>query len=116
MRTRKITVNATPKIQSKTLTINDHCIIFKWYDLRIPLQLSDKFSYLHHRILTTEELGGYDKIFITPDSTTWNPHCESVAKTGESMLNFERNMKNPRMRLRLTMEPEEGEIEASYAI
>ena len=63
------------------------------------------FSFFHHRLPSAEELEGCDKIFLTPDVSTWNPHCESSAKNEPSMLNYEGNMSEPRRMLHHVMEP-----------
>ena len=67
----------TPKIHCKTPTLEDHLISFVDIDLRIKLQLKGIFSIFHHRVSTSDELQGCDKVFLTPDSTSWNPYCES---------------------------------------
>jgi hypothetical protein len=70
------------------------------------MQLMGTFSFFHSRMPEADELEGCDKIFLTPDSTDWNPHCESFAKNEESMLDFEGNMAESRRVLRHVMQPE----------
>ena len=78
MRAGGVQVNEVPKIHCDDLTTNDHCISFKDIDLRIPLQLFGTFSYFHtHHKPMPQELFDKDKVFITPDASDWNPHCES---------------------------------------
>ena len=45
-----------------------------------PMQLNGTFLYFHTRTPTSEELHDCDKIFITPDSSDWNPHCIYLLK------------------------------------
>ena len=73
MREGGITVNDKPKSQCTDPTIEDHSIHCPEGNLRIPLQLTGIFSFFHHRVPTIDELEGCDKIFLTPDSETWNP-------------------------------------------
>ena len=89
MRAGNIIVNDTPKIHCKSPTANDHSIRFPSCDLRIPLQLIGTFSYFHSRKPEPNEIVECDKLFITPDSTEWNPHCESFERNERSMLNYE---------------------------
>ena len=35
------------------------------------------------------ELQEWEKVFITPDSDDWNPHCKSFAKNENAITNFE---------------------------
>ena len=70
-------------------TIEDHCIRFKSSDMKIPMQLSGTFSYFRYRLPTVDELYSCDKLFITPDSSDWNPHCMYFEQNERSMLNFE---------------------------
>ena len=81
-----VTLNDTPKIHSKDPTIDYHCITFEDSDLIIPLQLSGVFSYFHTRKPTFSELHECPKLFLTPDSNYWNPHCQSFEKNERSML------------------------------
>ena len=35
------------------------------------------------------------KVFLTPDSSDWNPHCKSYEWNEKSMLDFEGNASEP---------------------
>ena len=56
-------------------TSSDHCISFEINDLNIPLKLSGTFSYFYSLRPHMKEIQEQDKVFITPDSDDWNPHC-----------------------------------------
>ena len=102
MRAGGVQVNEVPKIHCDDPTSNDHCISFKDIDLRIPLQLFGTFSYFHTRKPMPQELHDKDKVFITPDASDWNPHCESFERNERAMLNYEGEMNDP---IRRTNEP-----------
>ena len=55
----------------------------------IPMQLSVTFSYFHSWLPIVDELYICDKLFITPDSSEWHPHCLSFEQNERSMLNSE---------------------------
>ena len=88
MREGGVTVNDVPKIHSDDPTEDHHSISFFDSSLRIPLQLSGVFSYFNTRKPEEKELFECKKLFLTPDSSDWNPHCESFASNERSMLNF----------------------------
>ena len=115
MREGGVIINETPKIQCDTPSTDDHCISFRNHDLTIPLQLHGIFSYFHHRVPTIEELHGCDKLFITPDSTTWNPHCDSFSRNEESMLDYEGNLvdHHKRRHEKMTIIPEDDIFDIS---
>jgi hypothetical protein len=106
MRAGGVFVNDIPKIHCTNPTSSDHSISFHNSPLRIPLHLHGTFSCFKHRIPTSEELHGCDKIFITPDSTNWNPHCESFALNEQSMLDYNGDISESDRRLHHLMEPE----------
>ena len=105
MRAGGVLVNEIPKIHCSNPRTTDHCISFRNHDLSIPLQLNGIFSFFHHRIPTMEELHGCDKIFITPDSTTWNPNCDSFSRNEQSMTDYEGNIVQEDRRVNHLMEP-----------
>ena len=78
-----------PKIHCEDPTIEYHCIWFKNSYLKIPMQLSGTFSYFYSRLTTVDQLYSCDKVFITPDSSDWHPHCLSFEQNERSILNFE---------------------------
>ena len=79
MREKGIIVNECAKIHCGDPTREDHAIIFKGYDLRIPLQLHGIFSYFVTRKLDVESVMDAHKPLncateiytLTP--TRWNP-------------------------------------------
>ena len=76
----------------------------------IPLQLKGIFSYFHSRKPTEEEVESVDKIFLTPDQTSWNPYCTSFAENERSMLTHNGKISHPTRRenhqMELDLEPE----------
>ena len=83
MREGGVIVNDKPKIHYEDATTLDHCLSFPSYGLMISLQLNGIFSSFETRMLTLHELEHYDKVFITPDSSEWNPNCSSFAENEE---------------------------------
>ena len=57
--------------------------------MKIPMQLSSTLLYFHSRLLTVDEIYSCDKLFITPDSSDWQPHCMYFEQNEIAMLNFE---------------------------
>ena len=106
MRAGGVIINDVPKSQCDNPTVSHHCISFKQCELKIPLQLNGIFSFFHHRVPTPSELEGCDKVFITPDSDSWNPHCESFARNEQSMMDFDGNIAASHRQTRYVMEPE----------
>ena len=98
MRAGGVHVNDVPKIHCESPEIEDHSISFEGTELLIPLQLDGIFSYFHTRMPTTKELHECEKVFISPDSSDWNPHCKSYERNERSMLDFEGNMSEPSRR------------------
>ena len=78
-----------PKFQASEPSIKNHSIYIKEFDLRIHFNLTNTFSYFGTRKPTAEELEGCDKIFITPDSTSWEPHSQHYSSNEEAMMNIE---------------------------
>ena len=88
-------INDAPKIYCEDSIVDDHSISFDQSYLQIPLQLNGVFSYFHTRVLTETEPCECEKLFLTPDSSEWNLHCQSYERNEQSMLNFEDNMSEP---------------------
>ncbi len=88
MREAGLLVNDVPKIHADDPEIKDHSIAFPDTDLRIPLQLWGIFSFFHSRIPTSDEIRHCDKVFMTPDSTTWDPYADHFASNEEYMLDW----------------------------
>ena len=55
-------------------TEEHHSIFFPEENLRIPLSLHGIFSYFPHRAPHLEEIEDLQVLFLTPDSSTWDPH------------------------------------------
>ena len=92
LRAGGVIVNDVPKIHCNDPMVTDHCISFRTHELTIPLQLQGTFSFFHHRVPTMDELHGCDKIFITPDASSWNPHCDSFSRNEQAMTDYEGNI------------------------
>ena len=107
MRAGGVEVNEKAKIHCDDPTIDDHCIIFKESELRIPLQLKGIFSYFPSRQPTIDELHNCDKVFITPDSSDWNPNCSSFEMNERAMLDYNGDLNPPERRLNNPMETED---------
>ena len=107
LRAGGVIVNDVPKIHCKDPSKDDHCLRFDNNDLRIPLQLIGTFSYFHTRKPDPQELYDKDKIFLTPDSSDWNPHCLSFEQNERAMLNFEGEMNDVNRRIYLPMQPDD---------
>lgn len=121
LREAGIDVRDVPKIHCHEATVEDHSLYFADSNLRIPLKLNGVFSYFPTRALTQDEIDhceDYDCIFLTPDSTSWNPHCDSYAKNEESFLDHRGDMvyrqepEHRTKRLRLIEDEDVGDISA----
>ena len=100
MRENRIIVNECAKIHCEDPTREDHAIIFKGYDLRIPLQLHGIFSYFVTRkpdvesfVDAHEPLNCATEIY-THTPTRWNPHTDAYALNEESIIDWEGNIKD----------------------
>ena len=102
-------VNPIPKIHSKDPTVHDHSIYFPDADVRIPLKLNGIFSYFHSRAPTNDEIEGSNPLFLTPDSTTWDPYSTHYEKNEESMMDWEGNIMESRYRKKQLVEMPEFE-------
>ena len=88
MREAGIVVNDTAKIHLDQPNSDDHAILVKDYDLRIPLQLHGIFSFYHTRKPTLDEVLHKPKVFMTPDSANWDPYSDHFSKNEESMTDW----------------------------
>ena len=99
MRENGIMVNECAKIHCEDPTRHDHAIIFKGYDLCIPLRLHGVFSYFVTRkpdvelVLDMNEPSIYAKEIYTLTLTKWNPHTDAYALNEESIVDWEGNIK-----------------------
>ena len=94
MRERGILVNEVPKIHCEVPSTHNHSIRFKDSNLHIHLQLKGIFSCFRTRKPSPDELMHNDKIFLTPDSEDWNPHCTSFSDNESSMINYRGEISN----------------------
>ena len=85
-------VNDTPKIHISKPSLSDHSIMKPESDLHIHLKLVGIFSYFTIRKPTMSELYACDKIFMTPDSSEWDPHSQDFSIREDSMLDFSGNL------------------------
>ena len=104
MRAGNMIVDDVPKKNCKDPSLDNHCIRFEENDLRIPLQLIGTFSYFHTYLPTSQELYDKDKIFLTPDSMDWNPHCLSFEQNERNILNYEGTLSDPSKWTKLSMQ------------
>ena len=99
MRENRIMVNECAKIHCEDPTRHDHAIIFKGYDLCIPLRLHGVFSYFVTRkpdigsVVDMDEPSIYAKEIYTLTLTKWNPHTDAYALNEESIVDWEGNIK-----------------------
>ena len=100
MREAGISVNDTPKIHVQDPSCDDHSIYFKDSGLRIPLKLWGIFSYFHSRVPTDQEIAECDKVFITPDSDSWDPYSDHFASNEDSLLDYNGDVIDDRRRKR----------------
>ena len=92
LREANLKVNECPKIHADCPTVEHHSIYFPEADLRVPLKLNGTFSFFHHRVPTYEEVDNLDVLFLTPDSSSWNPHSTHYAEEEEGLLDHEGNI------------------------
>ena len=82
-------VNAKPKIHSNDASIGDHSFFDSATDLRVPFKLRGIFSYFETRSLTPDEIMNcteYDTVYLSPDSTSWNPTSTEWAAQENALL------------------------------
>ena len=112
------TLSDVPKIQVADPSIDDHSLLFKNSDVRIPLQLVGITSYFSSRIPTADEVTkavDIDSYFdLNTDEPIWNPHNVAFARNEETMLDFEGNMVLPEVRNRNLFEP--GEVDDTIRV
>ena len=56
--------------------------------LFIPLSLQGTFSVFNSRKPTDDDIRVGEPVFITPEGSLWNPHCESFADNEASLINY----------------------------
>ena len=89
MRSDGVVIKDVPITHCEDPSFDDHSITIYRSDLCIALQLNGVLSFFHMRVPSERELHECDKIFLTPDSSDWNPHCQSYELNERSMLDFE---------------------------
>ena len=99
MRENGIMVNECDKIHCEDPTREDHAIIFKGYDLHIPLWLHGIFSYFVTRkpnveaVMDAHEPLNCATEIYTLAPTRWNPHTDAYALYEESIVDCEGNIR-----------------------
>ena len=88
MRSSSVIINNDLKIHREDPTVEDHCILFDQSDLRTPLKLNGVFSHFHTTIPSEREIHECEKLFLTPDSSDLNTHCQSYEINEQSMFEF----------------------------
>ena len=92
MREAGIIVNDTAKIHIHQPGEKDHAIIFPDDSLKIPLKLHGIFSYFDHRSPNLNEIDHLEVLFLTPDSSKWNPNSSHFAENEESYMDCDGNV------------------------
>ena len=123
MRENGIMVNACAKIHCEDPTRHDHAIIFKGYDLCIPLKLHGVFSYFvtkkpHVELaLDMNEPSIYAKEIYTLTPTKWNPHTDVYALNEESIIDWEGNIKEKgRSNVKIGLDEIGDEYQSQYEV
>ena len=99
MRENGIIVNESAKIHCEDPTREDHAIIFKGYDLRIPLWLHGVFSYFVTKKPDIKSVMDAHKPSIcateiyTLTPMKWNPHTDAYALNEENIVDWEGNIR-----------------------
>ena len=112
MRADSFATYDVPKIHCKDPIDDNHSVSFEHLDLWIPLQLNGVFSNFRIRVPSTRELHEYEKLFLNPDSSNWNPQCRSYEINEQSMIVFEGNLCKPswRSKHQVVFEDEDDEM------
>ena len=112
LRVSGVIVNDVPKTHCEDPAVDDHCVSFEHSVLCIPLQLNGEFSYFQTRLPNERELHECEKVFLTPDSSDWNPQCPSYKRNERQMLDFEGNISEPsrRSKYQIVFEDEDDEM------
>ena len=92
MRESVLEVDEQAKIHAKDASKKNHSIYSHEIGLRIDLQLEGIFSIFKTRKLINEEIaepGGYNVLYLTPDTDSWGPNCEAWAEQEDEMMDTE---------------------------
>ena len=76
IRSGGVVINDVPEIHCEDRAVKNYCVLFDQHDLRIRLQLNGVFSCFHKRVPTEREIHECEKLFLTPYSSDYNPHCQ----------------------------------------
>ena len=116
-------VNECAKIHCEDPTQHDHAIIFKAYDLCIPLKLHGVFSYFVTRkpdiesVVDMNEPSIYAKEIYTLTPIKWNPHTDAYALNEESIVDWEGNIKEKgHSDVKLVLDEIGDEYQSRYAV
>ena len=105
------TLSDVPKIHVTDPSVDDHSLLFKNSNVRIPFQLVGITSYFSSRIPTPDEVTkAVDMdlyLDLNTDEPIWDPHNDVFARHEGTKLDFEGNMVLPEVRKRNLFEPEE---------
>ena len=109
LREAQVQVNDCAKVHTVNPSEEDHSIFFKDEELRIPLQLHGTFSYFNHRPPDVQEIDHLKVLFITPDSSSWNPHSVHFATDEAAFLDDAGHIiEHPSKRTRFLIEDEDA--------
>ena len=118
-----IMVNESAKIHCEDPTRHDHAIIFKGYDLCIPLRLHGVFSYFVMRkpdvelALDMNEPTIYAKEIYTLTPTKCYPHTDVYALNEESIVDWEGNIKEKgRSDVKIVLDETGDEYQSRYQV
>ena len=82
-------MNDTAKTRVANSTVEVHYVFFPKTKIRIPLYLHGVFSYFPTRNTTIKDLLKGEKVIITQEGSTWNPHSEHFGLNEDSYLDLE---------------------------
>ena len=116
LREAGIEVNDTAKIHVTDPTTEAHSVFFPTAKLRIPLSLHGIFSYFPTRNPTIQDLQESEKIVITPEGPTWNPHSEHFSSNEDSYLDWKGEMVQRHHRETTLIEEEDIVVQADSII
>ena len=89
-----IIVDKFPKSQSQDPSIENYSMLCEDAKLCVHFELNVTFSSFKTIKPTDHQLEVCDKIFITPDSTTWDPYSEHFSTNEDEMLDFNSSLIN----------------------
>ena len=115
MREAGITVNDAPKIHADDPTTDDHAIMFKENNFRIPLGLWGVFSHFPTSKPSNDEHDSIDDVcMLTP--TFWNPHSNACARNEENMVDWEGDVVQAKDHARILAEDPPEDVAMAAAL